>query len=314
MTERGGELDDGYNRLLQSSWRLLRDNQQATGSSLPWESNPWLRRTLGTPNSLFGADMPVALHVPHPQTAAVKSPETPEASFVHAGGLLTSKSAMTRVTRKLRDLDWLSALGKARREAVAKWQLLIGLSPMAFAVGRQLSVDSARKATDEEMQASIGDSLASRASKTLVTRAGSMFRYVAYCRVVGRLPFPMVESLAYSYVTNLADTKARPTVAKSFLSAVAFCLHVLALRGASDVLESGRVGGSAHKQYECKAPLKQAKTLTVAMVDALENGIFLLNNAKDQVACGFFLYCFYARARFNDAQAVELLELDDCLE
>ena len=218
---------------------------------------------------------------------------------------------MTRVTKKLRDMDWLTALGKARREAVAKWQLLIGMCPMAFAVGRQLSADSLRKATDEEMQASINDSLATRASKTLVLRAGSMFRYVAYCRIVGRAPFPMSEALAYSYVSNLAETKAKPTVAKAFCSAVAFCHHVLALQGASAVIESRRVGGSAHKQYEAKSPLKQAKTLTVSMVDALEHGIFFMNNAKDRVACGFFLYCFYARARFNDAQSVESLELDE---
>ena len=162
MVDSDGQAE--YDRLLLTSFRLL--GRTSADLRMPWESNQWLVRTLGTTAQV--APRAVVLPALLPVVSEVITESQSE--DLTRGARTAIKSAMTRVTRKLKDLDWLSALGKARREAVAKWQLWIGLCPMAFAVGRQLSFDSSRKASDEEMQASISDSLASRASRTLVIR------------------------------------------------------------------------------------------------------------------------------------------------
>ena len=87
---------------------------------------------------------------------------------------------------------------------------------------------------------------------------------------------------------------------------MAFSKGAVGLEGVDEILQSGRVTGSAHRSYLTKRVLRQRDALTVRQVTTLE---IIVSGSdfplQDRVFAGHCLLCIYARLRFGDSQGIE---------
>jgi hypothetical protein len=295
-----------YRRLLDAACAAVAGIPQA--ARLPWESNSWLRATLGP-----GPQDPVSRPADGPLGPAPRLPENSAEALTAVAVASTSAAgsvrgpAYERAVRCLRDGEWLQLVEQRRATALAKWFLVVSLDVCSFAVGRELLAGSLSSADEGSLRGSLIDTFASKATGTLLARAAAMLRFADWCLRTGRRPFPVREPDAYDFVKYLQAQGKAPTAAANFLGALGFCGHVLGLDGALAAAASGRVRGASFAQAVLKRPLAQRPPLTVAMAAALEDAVFEEQSIFDRAAAGFFVFCYLARARFSDAQAVESL-------
>ena len=97
-----------------------------------------------------------------------------------------------------------------------------------FGVVERVAVD-ASGGKPQQLSSVLLDIFALKASATLHGRAGPILRYLKFCKKEGQPPFPFREDLLYRFVKEYCARQA-PTFARSFLSSVAFCRHVLEFR------------------------------------------------------------------------------------
>ena len=102
---------------------------------------------------------------------------------------------------------------------------------------------------------------------------------------------------------HLRDTSAAPTTGKSFLQSLNFFADLLAFRSFSlaDAV-SARVRGVIHTMQISKAPLKQARPLSVKEVQALEELTVDPSVPTLSAMAGFFMFCVMNCCCFSDAQ------------
>ena len=178
--------------------------------------------------------------------------------------------------------------------------------------GWKIVIDEARKACkaasmlDQSGESVLEDIFAKKKNGTLQVRLSAMMLYIRWARSKGWDAFPISDDQVYQYVDQLRKDGAPATRANSFRSALAFCKGTIQLEGVDEVLQSGRVTGSAHRSYLTKRILRQRDALTVVQVSTLEvivaEASFPL---QDRVFAGHCLLCIYARLRFGDSQGID---------
>ena len=76
--------------------------------------------------------------------------------------------------------------------------------------------------------------------------------------------------------------------------------------GVDEILQSGRIAGSAHRSFLTKRALGRRDALTVHQVSVLERVVcgetFPL---QDRIFAGHCLVCIYGRLRFGDSQGIQ---------
>ncbi|CAE7258351.1 unnamed protein product, partial [Symbiodinium natans] len=200
---------------------------------------------------------------------------------------------------------WIDLQSEERSLAIAKWQRIILVEPLAFGLARDFHASKAAGLGTGPFLNSVADALAVKATSTLHSRANALMRYVAWASGKTAIVFPAAEPLVYAYFDDVKD-KAAPTSLKSVLSAFAFAKYVVGLKGVDEILESGRVRGLAARLFLQKRKLLQRNPLKVEHVALLERICCGLEgrSLQDRMAAGFFLFLVHARARFSDAQRV----------
>ncbi len=125
--------------------------------------------------------------------------------------------------------------------------------------------------------------------------------------------FPISEEVVYAYLLHEEQVvDAAPTYHRSFLSSIAFCIHVLGLASAACVLESKRICGLAAKRYLLKRktrsrlPLLTREALLLERIGLGQCGRPL----ADRHAAECFLFMVFARARYSDMQNVTTLQVE----
>jgi len=203
---------------------------------------------------------------------------------------------------------WQQQISFDRKAAYKKWTSLIMEEPGSWIISRPRTGDGLTELLQHGMTESIKDALGVKATSTLHARANPLMRYVQFAKQHNIPPFPMRETVVYSF---LKDTDTAPTFPRSFITSVAFAKHVLGLLHTDEVLNSSRVKGHAAIHFTKKRKLVQRPALTVEQIEHLEKCV---NNEErtmyDRIASGFFLLLVFGRLRFSDGQSISSMELE----
>ena len=194
-------------------------------------------------------------------------------------------------------MPWARAVETERQKVMEGWKIVINEVRKACKAASML---------DQSGGSVLEDIFAKKKNGTLQVRLSAMMLYIRWARSKGWDAFPISEAQVYQYVDQLRKDGAPATRVKSFRSALAFCKGTIQLEGVDEVLQSGRVTGSAHRSYLTKRILRQRDALTVVQVSTLEMIVAESNfPLQDRVFAGHCLLCVCARLRFGDSQGID---------
>ena len=112
---------------------------------------------------------------------------------------------------------------------------------------------------------------------------------------------------------HLADSKAPPTKASTFLEACRFAWYILGVDGAGEIESSLRIKGRSAQMKSKKRAWQPAGILTLAEVRTLHNVLAdVSRHVTDRLLCGHSLHLLYGRARWSDLLAVQHVFMDEC--
>ena len=287
-----------YEQHLRHIW----STNHASTFKMPWELNlntPWdVCKKLRTSNFDLHGPLP-----PVPITAEVCNSDEGKVE------ILSFKQIGVKAVKNADSRLWADKLSWERKCAYKKWVGIILRQVNAFDIARQQVTCHTMEFARGGLLESVKDSLGTKASATLHSRAGPVLQYIQFCEDRGIQAFPLVEPVVYDYVKS-CESKAA-TYARSFLLALSFTNFHFGLTGTSSVLGSGRIKGLVNTMYAKKRKLLQRPPLTVMQIVHLEDVV--LNSRKteyDRIAAGFFLFVLMGRLRFSDGQQVCQLQLD----
>jgi hypothetical protein len=123
----------------------------------------------------------------------------------------------------------------------------------------------AKLRTNSDIREFFENILAKKATGTLMKRAGSLIRFLTYCKRRGVSGLPFTEEVCYEYCeTAFGDTEAfKPTSTMSFKEAVAFAGYCLQFDNVQEILQSKRLQGLVYRMVKRKRKLKQSEVFTV---------------------------------------------------
>ena len=277
-------------------------------ASLPWET--------GFAGLVFGKARSFCNVVPYDALRP-----TWDTSFVRAALVDGGSSASTFVEQEKLDevvdgaapayiavgrtkpvMPWTLKVDSDRQVAMERWRLLVTDNYTGSNLGVQLHDASLLECPQERIENIIADTFASKSTKTLEIRAGSLLLYSYWRRTQPKFlgVFPFVEADCYEYMSSLRVGHAPATRAKRFKESIGFALGTIGAKGAAEVLQSARCSGSAVRSMSTKQPHTQRDPLLVSQVMALERGVFELTNAADKIMAGNTAALLQVRGRFSD--------------
>ena len=295
---------------------LKRSQETATARPsmrLPWESNSWLRSTL--PNMKRDEDImtsmmrrvigdrvqlpPIVAELAASSSSLKALPRAEENKY----SVALAKMMKSRFKAVSKSEDSL------RLHAMSRWKVILNEKPSSFKLCRQ-AVSDFELSGVYELTTVIEDAFASRSTNTLLSRAGPMLRYIAWCRANGLEAFPVQESVAYIFLCYQRKSECAATFPASFSSAINFAKALVGLDGADEVGSSGRINGLAFNQFGKKRLLLQRRPLLIAEVLFLETQLFHDGDLVTACMAGFFILLLNLRARFSDIACVESFTKD----
>ncbi len=214
--------------------------------------------------------------------------------------------------RKLKLMSWLPEEDDLKARALAMVRTIIESDLAATQLGGLIHDQAHDLANESAIQRTLQDTFAKKKPATLYKRTMAYWRFFQW---LGKPRYHdglhLTEALLYQYACHLRDTSAAPTAGKSFLESLNFFAGLLGFRSFSlaDVV-SARVRGVIHTMQISKAPLKQARPLSVKEVQALEELTVDPSVPTLSVMAGFFMFCVMNCCRFSDAQWAQHMELD----
>ena len=206
------------------------------------------------------------------------------------------------------DQAWEASLEARLVAAIRKWQGIISQAPLEFDLGRRVSKD---RPLGDTLPEGLRYVFAGKAAETLHGRANPFLRFIKWCRDEGEEPFPLRESLVFSFCTGMEKASSAPTFLHSFLTTLRFAHYVLGLLGALECASSSRVAGVARLMFLTKKKKRQRPALTAKMVAALEKLAADPDAPSlDRVIAGFFVLLVYTRGRFSDGLNMQNLRAE----
>ena len=140
-----------------------------------------------------------------------------------------------------------------KTRAMSRWKLILEDNLHASHTGRLIVKAYENGKNDNYVNGIIQDTVAKKATGTLLKRAGSIMRFVVWHRSSSKEPtWPVTEVMAYDYVKHLHEQRKGVTAASAFVEALKFCQYVFQIDGCSDVTSSSRIAGAAHAQFVSK--------------------------------------------------------------
>eukprot|EP00971_Amphidinium_carterae_P069736 1379849-Amphidinium_carterae.3 len=258
--------------------------------SLPWESNHWLKSVLSEASDPI--DMPIIFEPPE----NVAWPQPTELQFQPSGLPMGVKR------RRLRK-PWAEEVDDPRQHALMVWLRIIADREHRSLVGRQLKLLE----SDAERMESLVDTLAEKATGTIRIRALDFSKYLLWAQQLGVDNDELKESTSYQYMIHLRNSGAARTTLQRFLEAAAFAKHILAWLIEDAVFSSRRLKGTALRSLRDLPPVKRSQPFPPGFVAYLERLVVApQTSAELKVLAGHILFLTHTRARFSDAQRVQV--------
>jgi len=199
-----------------------------------------------------------------------------------------------------------------RSRALNRFKVLVCLDLKATGIGRSMLNCLGNLDSSTDVLQVLEDSLANKATGTLLKRASSLWRWANWLASLDKgTCFDQNEATLYQYMNHLRDSGSAPTAASHFVEALRFAEQVFKLERMKvhSVLTS-RVTGAAHTMFLQKRKLKQAPPFTVEAVSALEAICNHDNRSHVRAICGSILFCIFACVRWFDAMRIESVHMD----
>ena len=197
------------------------------------------------------------------------------------------------------DLDYFTSKRIATEKACGIWLDLIACNWNATKIGAQICSDLCGDPSGESAIETLKACFGTKSPNTLLKRASSLKRFFqwhsGYCRERDAHfePIPLAEDDVWKYFHYLrADRVAEGrgyTTPGSFLETVRFTKFTVGLKGAEDVLESGRLMGFAALERREKGPTRQAPPMEVEHLRRLRDILASDANLTDRLGAGTFL-------------------------
>eukprot|EP00435_Cladocopium_sp_Y103_P073353 s444_g43.t1 len=122
---------------------------------------------------------------------------------------------------------------------------------------------------------------------------------------------PVLEEDAWAYLNSLQELRAAPTRGSSFISACNYARFIFGFDTLTLLCNSRRLRGLADVMYVKKAPLKQAKVLTVEQVHWIHEQLRPKETHPiDRAIFGYVVTALYGRCRQSDLALVNKILLD----
>ena len=157
-----------------------------------------------------------------------------------------------------------------------------------------------------EQLAIVSETLAGKANTTLEARLRQLRKYLRNLVEDGcEEPLPITAHFFRVHLKVLLKQKVSPTAIEAAFEVVNFAKHVLGVTVEPSTLDSPWARGILRGARQDRPQRKQARALTVQELLLLE--AFLRDASariEDRYACGCFLFCTYARARWGDVISV----------
>ena len=172
--------------------------------------------------------------------------------------------------RKLKLMSWLPEEDDLKARALAMVRTIIESDLAATQLGGLIHDQAHDLANESAIQRTLQDTFAKKKPATLYKRTMAYWRFFQW---LGKPRYHdglhLTEALLYQYACHLRDTSAAPTTGKSFLESLNFFAGLLGFRSFSVAeVVSARVRGVIHTMQISKAPLKQARPLSVKEVQS----------------------------------------------
>ena len=114
---------------------------------------------------------------------------------------------------------------------------------------------------DDTVRETVEDVFAKKATSTLRSRASAMWLLLRWLSASTGSATPLSEDRVYMYASYCRSVGKAATRLEQLLQAIAFCKGLIGLRGTSEILESARVSGAAHRLFMTKRILRQHAAL-----------------------------------------------------
>ena len=213
--------------------------------------------------------------------------------------------------RRAKFLDWPDEQDDMKRRALHIVRVMLESDFGASKLGGLIYELSGVLEKEHQIQRSIELTFAKKAAATLLKRALSMWKLFKWHARSGYvLGLRITEQSLFDYLEDVKNNAA-PTSLQATLEAVAFFHSLLGLTFQLDAVISHRVRGLAHTALLQKRPLKQARALLAQEVLWLEEVVCTSLDTAVVCVAGFLLYVLSNCARWGDAQASTLPELDE---
>lgn len=195
----------------------------------------------------------------------------------------------------------------SRVRALGRFKSLICSDLKGTELGLSLTDKAGRLCDQDELATIISDTLAHKATGTLLKRISSMtrfFRWIVNYRDTSC--FRPTEKDLYDYMSYLRQTGAGATAASHFEQAFRMCHEVLGMVHVDiKKIMSPRVTGAAHAMFVSKRKLKQSPAFTCESVQVFENICINDSAMHRRVIAGSILFCIFSCARWFDAMHIE---------
>lgn len=219
------------------------------------------------------------------------------------------KMAGLRVAKNIDSRLWSEKLSWERRAAYKKWSAIILHEVGAWEIARLEVQCKSMEFARGGLLESISDSLGSKATSTLHSRASPLLQYINFYKERGKSCMPLHEFQVYDFLKSSNHRAA--SFPRSLLMSINFADHHFGLHGAESVRTSGRVKGLVDILYTQRKKLVQRPPLTVKQIRHLETIVHDEARAIfDRLASGYFLFLTYGRLRYSDGLQVSSLVLD----
>ncbi|CAE7479018.1 unnamed protein product [Symbiodinium sp. CCMP2592] len=199
---------------------------------------------------------------------------------------------------------WRDELDEARNAALQMWKAIILQSVDSTKLGKILqTVGDA-----EELEASLRDTFAGKATSTLTSRAGSLLIFAKWKSTtlgtdVGAI-FPMSEKEAYSYLCQLRREGAPRSRAVKFVEAVGFAKGMIG-SDVDAVLTSPRVKGACSPVVPNPPVRKKAPLLLREIVFIEKLAVSADPFSQDAIIAGYVCVLLRCRLRWSDGMHME---------
>ena len=180
----------------------------------------------------------------------------------------------------------------------------------ATSLGRSLTSQASRLASEEELGTSIQDAFRAKATATLQKRASSLTRFFTWVmQNDARSPLRFTEELLYGYLCHLRTVKAGATSLQGALEALRFFHGIVCLPFNLESVISSRCQGAARDMQLTKMPLEQKEHLSANALIMLEELMQHEKTPFKKVILGQILFCVHACCRWQDAIRIRSVEI-----